>query len=90
MKYNLFSKRSVQSVVSDVNMIVLWSRFCVLLRMFIHAYAAQTDLRPNIVIVMADDMGWGDVGANWPETVDTPIIDKLAQEGLRLVTVVLL
>ncbi|KDR24307.1 Arylsulfatase G [Zootermopsis nevadensis] len=65
-------------------MIVLWSGFCFLLWMFHPAYTAQTDLRPNIVIIMADDMGWGDVGANWPETVDTPTIDKLAQEGLRL------
>lgn len=71
-------------------MIVLWSGFCFLLWMFHPAYTAQTDLRPNIVIIMADDMGWGDVGANWPETVDTPTIDKLAQEGLRFVTVILL
>ena len=44
---------------------------------------AQT--RPNIVLIMADDMGWGDVGANWPETIDTPEIDQLAREGLRWV-----
>jgi arylsulfatase G len=58
--------------------------------MFIAAYAAKTDLRPNIVLIVADDMGWGDVGANWPEAVDTPTIDKLAKEGLRLVIVPLL
>jgi hypothetical protein len=71
-------------------MIVLWCGFCVLLSVFNPTYTAETDLRPNIVIVLADDMGWGDVGANWPETVDTPTIDKLAQEGFRLVTVLLL
>jgi arylsulfatase G len=70
-------------------MIVLWSGFYVLLSMLISACAAQTDLPPNFVIVVADDMGWGDVGANWPETVDTPTVDKLAQEGLRLVTCVI-
>ncbi|PNF43815.1 Arylsulfatase G [Cryptotermes secundus] len=65
-------------------MIILWSGVCVSLKMLILVYAAETDLRPNIVIIMADDMGWGDIGANWPETVDTPNIDSLAREGLRL------
>ncbi|XP_068084492.1 arylsulfatase G isoform X2 [Anabrus simplex] len=40
--------------------------------------------RPNIVLIVADDMGWGDVGANWPKTVDTPNIDLLARDGFRL------
>jgi arylsulfatase A-like enzyme len=66
-------------------MITLWSGVYVFLRMLILVYAAETDLRPNIVIIMADDMGWGDIGANWPETVDTPNIDGLAREGLRFV-----
>nr|CAD7590230.1 unnamed protein product [Timema genevievae] len=40
------------------------------------------DSRPNIVLIMADDMAWGDVGANWPYTLDTPNLDKMAQQGL--------
>jgi len=70
-------------------MVVCWSGFCVLLTALIPVYGAEADVRPNFVIVMSDDMGWGDVGANWPETVDTRTIDKLAHEGLRLVTVLL-
>lgn len=39
---------------------------------------------PNIVFMMADDMGWGDVGCNNPESqVPTPYIDRLAAEGTR-------
>jgi arylsulfatase A-like enzyme len=68
-------------------MIILWCEVYVLLRMLIFVYAAVTDLRPNIVIIMADDMGWGDTGANWPETVDTPTLDNLAREGLRFVRI---
>ena len=66
-----------------------WSGFCVLLTTLILVYAAETDVRPNFVIVMSDDMGWGDIGTNWPETVDTRTIDKLAHQGLMLVTVLL-
>ena len=40
--------------------------------------------RPNIVFIMADDMGWGDVGANWPNTLDTPFLDNLASMSIRL------
>uniref|UniRef100_A0A8C5LCI4 Arylsulfatase G n=1 Tax=Jaculus jaculus TaxID=51337 RepID=A0A8C5LCI4_JACJA len=39
--------------------------------------------RPNIVIVLADDMGWGDLGANGAETTDTVSLDKMASEGMR-------
>lgn len=39
--------------------------------------------RPNIVLIMADDMGWGDLGANWPNTRDTPFLDYLASMGMR-------
>lgn len=39
---------------------------------------------PNIVIIMADDLGWGDVGANGADLITTPNIDRLAKEGVRL------
>lgn len=41
--------------------------------------------RPNIIVIMADDLGYGDVGAYGakPENVKTPNIDKLAEGGLK-------
>ena len=39
--------------------------------------------RPNIVILFADDFGWGDVGANWPATKETTNIDALFHSGMR-------
>lgn len=36
---------------------------------------------PNILLILVDDMGWGDVGYNTPTKVYTPNIDKLAGEG---------
>ncbi|XP_070339585.1 arylsulfatase G isoform X6 [Equus asinus] len=41
--------------------------------------------KPNFVIILADDMGWGDLGANWAETKDTVNLDKMAAEGMRFV-----
>lgn len=38
---------------------------------------------PNIVLVYADDLGFGDVGMNGSTTIRTPNIDALAAEGLR-------
>ena len=38
--------------------------------------------RPNIIVIMADDMGWSDIGCYGGE-IDTPNIDQLAAEGLR-------
>ncbi len=39
--------------------------------------------RPNIVWIMADDLGWGDVGCYGPSPIPTPNIDRVAAEGLR-------
>ncbi|XP_054570721.1 arylsulfatase L [Eptesicus fuscus] len=40
--------------------------------------------RPNILLLMADDLGIGDVGCYGNNTIRTPNIDRLAQEGVRL------
>ncbi len=39
--------------------------------------------RPHIVLMLADDLGWGDVGYNGSR-ITTPNIDKLAEHGVRL------
>jgi arylsulfatase A len=39
---------------------------------------------PNVVVIYADDMGWGDLAAQWPESrIPTPHLDRLAAEGMR-------
>lgn len=40
--------------------------------------------RPNIVFIMADDLGYGDVGAFGQTKIRTPNIDQLAKQGMRL------
>ncbi|MBI2421529.1 MAG: arylsulfatase [Candidatus Hydrogenedentes bacterium] len=45
---------------------------------------AQPGLRPpNIVFILADDLGYGDLGCYGQKTIQTPRIDRMAREGLR-------
>lgn len=37
---------------------------------------------PNILVIMADDMGWGDLGCTGSEVMKTPNIDRLADNGV--------
>jgi arylsulfatase A-like enzyme len=47
-----------------------------------HAQPASPDA-PNIVFIMADDLGYGDLGAYGQQKIDTPNLDRMAREGLR-------
>ncbi len=37
--------------------------------------------RPNIVLVFADDLGWKDVGYQGSDFIETPHLDRLAEQG---------
>ncbi|MGF1579397.1 MAG: sulfatase [Gemmataceae bacterium] len=43
----------------------------------------DTKQRPNIVIIIADDVGWNDLGCYGHPHIRTPNLDKLAKEGMR-------
>jgi arylsulfatase A-like enzyme len=46
-------------------------------------HGADADGKPNIVFIMADDLGYGDLGCYGQKRIQTPHIDRLAKEGLR-------
>ncbi len=46
------------------------------------SWAAPPEARPNIVLIMADDMGFSDIGSYGGE-IETPNLDRLAAEGMR-------
>lgn len=43
--------------------------------------ASTTDGQPNVLVLLADDQGWGDLGVNENSTVRTPHLDTLARQG---------
>jgi arylsulfatase A-like enzyme len=45
--------------------------------------AADAPRKPNIIFILADDLGYGDLGCYGQAQIQTPHIDKLALEGLR-------
>jgi arylsulfatase A-like enzyme len=44
---------------------------------------AANQQRPNVVVIVADDLGWADLGAYGSTFHQTPRLDRLAREGLR-------
>ena len=47
------------------------------------ALGMSAQQRPNIIYIMCDDMGWGDLGCYGQQYISTPNIDRLASEGVR-------
>lgn len=50
---------------------------------FLSATGANASERPNVLFILADDLGWGDIGYNG-SPAETPSIDRLAREGVNL------
>ena len=55
-----------------------------LLLLALLAAALGAETRPNIVFILADDLGYGEVGYNGQKIIRTPNVDRLAREGMIL------
>jgi arylsulfatase A len=54
---------------------LIWANFFVM--------NAQTNSKPNIVFIIADDLGYGDIGCYGQQKINTPNIDALAKSGIK-------
>ena len=50
-----------------------------------HSVLAESAARPNIIFILADDIGYGDLSCYGATKVKTPNIDRLAREGIRFI-----
>lgn len=46
-------------------------------------FGSEAGRPPNIIYIMADDLGYGDLGCYGQEVIQTPHIDQLAEQGMR-------
>lgn len=44
---------------------------------------SQENVNPNVIMIMADDLGWGDTGYNGNEVIKTPYLDQMASDGIK-------
>src|SRR4051812_47042636 len=60
------------------------SLLCMVALLLPRAGAAVAEGRPNIVLISADDLGYGDLSCFGCRDIKTPAIDTLARDGVRL------
>jgi len=53
---------------------------CTAVRLLVAQPATAAATRPNIILVLADDFGWGDISSQGGK-VATPALDRMAKEG---------
>ena len=58
--------------------------FVILLTVCSPLHAADTEIRPNIVLIVADDLGYRELGSFGQKLIRTPHLDRLAEQGMRL------
>ena len=72
-----------------LKLVIQGSKFCLIFFLLGGIFSCQMDKekssqeRPNIIFILADDLGWKDVGYNGSVYYETPNIDKLAKSGIQ-------
>ncbi len=76
-----FTNNVIPGSVSTKNVCLLF--ICITCLNTINAFAQNSNNRPNIIFILADDLGYGDVAAlNSKGKIKTPNLDKLLQSGM--------
>ena len=54
-----------------------------ILLILLFAITLQAAEKPNVIFILTDDLGYGDLGCYGQKTLTTPYLDQLAAEGMR-------
>lgn len=76
--------KSMAKSASLIRVSLVWCIWFTCFAPMIAADRKPEQVRPNIVFVLADDLGYGDLGCFGQKKIRTPNIDRLAAEGMRL------
>ncbi len=74
----MFIARKTQSLI-----IIAIATFCIAITFIKTSAEVPQTARPNLVFLLADDMGYGDLGCYGSPVIKTPRLDQLAREGVR-------
>jgi len=61
----------------------IWLLLILLQIGFLFSSCAKTENPPNVIIILTDDQGWGDIASHGNPDIDTPFLDELASSGAR-------
>ena len=48
-----------------------------------HSHAQSESQKPNVIVILADDLGYGDLSCYGADDIATPNIDRMAKEGAK-------
>ena len=65
---------------SPFSFLLVSSGFCAAMFVSATSQLSEAAERPNIIVIMSDDMGYSDIGCYGGE-IETPVLDKLASNG---------
>jgi arylsulfatase A-like enzyme len=71
------------SSIAHTLLMISFCQFATFTNLCLWAQEKSTESRPNVVVILTDDQGWGDLSLNGNSNLSTPNIDLLGRQGTR-------